>query len=82
MHIGGVLLGAGMVLSLAPADYRQGGAAIRFTIGEVIETYYEDGLEWVVLDGAVRPTPTSTWHPCRVQVLVAALKRSLLPASA
>lgn len=76
MHIGGVLLGAGMVLSLLPGDYLNGRTRLRFMIGSVVGT---DGV-WVILDGYQRPTATSTWTSRRVRVRVEALKRSMAVA--
>ena len=73
MHIGGVLLGAGMVLSLLPGDYFNGNDRLRFMIGRVVGV---DGV-WVILDGYQRPTPACGWRSRRVRVRIEALKRSL-----
>lgn len=74
MELGGVMLGAGMVLNIAKDDHRSGGGRIDFmllTVGEI-----QGG--WVVLDGEQRPTATSTWRTRRIEVRVSALRRSLI----
>lgn len=73
MHIGGVLLGSGMEMSLLPGDYLDGENRLRFMIGQII------GIDddWIILDGYQRPTATSAWTARRVRVRICALKRSL-----
>jgi hypothetical protein len=78
MVLGGVMLGAGMELRLKPADYLGGATTIHFTIDVIEETYREHGTDWVILYGQQLPSAAAEgWHPRRVQVRVAALKRSL-----
>lgn len=73
MHIGGVLIGAGMELDLAPGDYQFGENRIRFLIEQVVDVH----RDWIVVDGTARPTPVLPWQPMRLQIRVDALKQSL-----
>lgn len=73
MHIGGVLLGAGMEMNLLPGDYLFGEIRVKFLIGEIVCA--EAG--WVILEGYERPTTQSPWRARRIRVRVTALKRSL-----
>jgi len=77
MELGGVLLGAGMELSVAHGDYLYGAGRVRYLIRQVIEVRHEWNCEWVILDGMERPNATAPWRPRRLQVRVSALKRSL-----
>ncbi len=73
MHIGGVLLGAGMTLALEPDDYLGGDEPAVFTVHTIA---FADA-DWVVLDGVCHPTAHRPWLGCRLHVRVDALKRSL-----
>lgn len=73
MHIGGVLLGAGMVLDLKPGDYLNGHVRLRYLIRTIVGL---DGV-WIILDGFERPTASHGWLDRRVRVRQDALKRSL-----
>lgn len=77
MHIGGVLLGAGMELDLTPGDYLHGDSLIRFTIEHIIETRREGDTDWIVMTGMEHPSASTPWRSRRLQVRVAALRRSL-----
>ncbi len=77
MELGGVIVCAGMEMLLRPGDYREGHSTVSFLIIRVIETRTDDDTDWLVLDGAERPTPTSPWRFRRIQVRISALKRSL-----
>lgn len=78
MLIGGVILGAGMVLDLALTDYRNGPGPIRFTVDRVVATCRADNADWVVLDGTEHPGPASAWRSRRVAVLISSLRRCLV----
>lgn len=71
--VGGVLLGAGMVLALTAKDYLGGDRRMDFMLERVVAA----NDDWVTMDGTSRPTETTSWQYVRVQVRVAALKRSL-----
>lgn len=73
MHIGGVLLGAGMEMNLLPGDYLFGEIRVKFLVGEIV-CAMED---WVILQGYERPTERSPWRARRIRVRITALKRSL-----
>lgn len=77
MHIGGVILGSGMELSLEPDDYVGGTGRLHYLITRVVALHVEHGAQWVILTGLVRPTPVTPWRSRRLQVRVTALKRSL-----
>lgn len=73
MHIGGVLLGSGMIMNLLPGDYLFGDQRVRFMVGEIVCAE----ADWVILDGYERPTAASPWRLRRIRVRVTAIKRSL-----
>ena len=77
MKLGGVLLGAGMELTITPADHRMGDGPISFMLHRVVGLCTEQGCDWVVLDGLQRPSPTTTWLPRRLHVRVDALRRAM-----
>lgn len=73
--LGGVLVGAGMVLNLAQQDYLFGPGEIRFTVGSVCEV---DGTgEWVSLEGRAKKQD-GPWENRQIMVRVSALKKSLV----
>lgn len=76
MLIGGVILGAGMVLDLEPGDYLYGEGRVRFTLERVVETREDWDTQWVILTGYEK-APHGPWRARRIQVRVSALKRSL-----
>ncbi len=78
MELGGVLLGAGMILDIAKEDYLDGDQRIEFMIEQIIETRRERQCNWVVLEGMQRPNAITGWRSRRIQVRVSALKRSLV----
>lgn len=75
MHIGGVMIGAGMLLQLEPGDYLRGTRPVSYLIQQVLAVRFEQQSHWVLLDGLERPP--GPWRPRRLQVRVVALKRSL-----
>lgn len=81
MIIGGVLLGAGMVLLLEARDYLDGRASIRFTVQQIVGTANENGVEWVVLYGQQKPL-YGPWLERRIYVRVTALKQALTTLAA
>lgn len=84
MHIGGVLLAAGMELAIAAGDQLDGTVTIRFIIHAVAGTRVTEDGSWLLLDGVQRASATAltVWTPRRVCVRVEALKRCLvLPAA-
>lgn len=80
MQLGGVILGAGMVLEFDPGDYLYGDGRVRFTLAQVLEVRQEWGGDWVVLTGTEK-LPQGPWRARRVQVRVSALKQALAVTS-
>lgn len=79
MFIGGILLGAGMVLDLRPGEYRSCTGDLQFLHQHVVDTLHEDGEDWVILSGLQRPTAVNPWRPRIIRVRVAALRGTLRP---
>lgn len=77
MHIGGIILGAGMVMDIGQGDYRHGDVPVSFTLRRIVSVHTVDGEDWVVLEGHERPDATHIWRARRLLVRVSALKRSL-----
>lgn len=77
MKLGGVILGAGMVLDIAHGDYLHGEGRVRFTIERIVGTRFNLDCEWVVLTGVEKRPNGGPWRPRRLQVRVSALSRSL-----
>jgi hypothetical protein len=71
MVIGGVLLGAGMVLEL-----EFNGVVVSFTLRRA----YSFG-DFVILEGMQHPTPTTPWREMRFQVRTDALRLAVAPPS-
>ncbi len=83
MMIGNVILGAGMVLDIAPGDYLYGDGRVRFTIETIVGTRREWDCDWVILTGIEKRPQDGPWRPRRLQVRVSALARCLaLPVTA
>lgn len=80
MQIGGVILGAGMVLDLHAGDYLTGAGPLRFVVERILGTRQQDSAEWVVLTGVEQPTPVSAWRTRHLLVRVSALSRCLVLA--
>ena len=80
MELGGVLLGAGMMLQIQPGDYMCGDVMIRFTVLRIVEVCRDPGGSWVVLEGDVKH-PNGPWYRQRITVRVKALKKSLIAAA-
>lgn len=81
MLLGGVMLGAGMILELYDGDYLYGEGPIRFTVETIVETREEWGCEWVIMTGKEKK-PLGPWRERRVQVRVSALKGALAVVTA
>ncbi len=78
MYLGGVLLGAGMELHIAPGDHANGPQPLQFLLTRVVGTRDGSGGSWVVLEGRERPAGAFTfWRNRRIHVRIDALKRSL-----
>ncbi len=77
MRIGGVLLGAGMVLNLQPGDYLYGDQPVRFILSTLVEARYDWDTDWVVLQGTEKAPLGGPWRARRLQVRVSALARAL-----
>lgn len=82
MKIGGVILGAGMILHIAPGDYLYGSGPVRFMLARVIETRRDWNADWVIMEGIEQPSPAQGWRPRRIQVRVSALEGALRLADA
>ncbi len=77
MMIGGVLLGAGMVLEIAQGDYLYGDGRVRFTVETIVGQRRDWDCDWVILTGIEKRPHGGPWRPRRLQVRVSALSRSL-----
>lgn len=77
MKLGGVILGAGMVLDLSHGDYLYGDGRVRFTVERIVGTRTEWDCEWVILTGMEKQPQSGPWRSRRLQVRVSALSRCL-----
>lgn len=81
MEIGGILLGAGMMLEVQQGDYQYGEGPVRFTI-TTVKTVTEDwDGHWVLLEGQEK-LPHGPWRVRHIKVRTTALKRSLITKAA
>lgn len=76
MELGGVLLGAGMVLTFVEGDYLYGNGPVQLTLERIVETRIEWDVAWVVLTGREK-TSLGVWRDRRLQARVSALKKAL-----
>ncbi len=76
MQLGGVILGAGMVLELTDDDYLYPVGALRFTVQRIMATTVKDGEHMVLLEG-VEKVPEGPWRNSTIVVRVSSLSRCL-----
>lgn len=79
-RLGGVILGAGMILDIAHGDYMYGHGPVKMILRQVIDVRHEWDQDWVIVDGQEK-IDNGPWRYRRIQVKVKALSRSLTTAT-
>lgn len=77
MQLGGIILGAGMVLELTGEDYLYPVGTIRFTVRRILGRTTKDNEQWVLLEGVEKQPAGGPWRDSTVLVRVSSLSKCL-----